>query len=206
MSPSHRHRARPRVRTAIEFDGGNRAVARSSEAGKNRRMRVDPLGTAAEADLLAQYLEFLRETVIMKTEGLDQAQMSLTHPPSKLSLGGILNHLTLVEDFWSEVRFQGLPEREPWASVDWTADPDWEFRTASELTPDVLRDRYRRAGDRTREAARRADSLDQLSVTPLAAGERFTLRWMLLHLIEETARHAGHADLIRVSIDGTVGE
>jgi uncharacterized damage-inducible protein DinB len=181
-------------------------VARCADAVKNRWMRVDPIGTATEAELLAQYLEFQRETVILKTDGLDRGQMSRTHPPSTLSLGGILNHLALVENYWSEVRFQGLPEREPWASVEWTTDPDWEFRAAAELPPDVLRDRYRRAGDRTGQTVLRAPSLEQLSATPLAGGEKFSLRWMLLHLIEETARHAGHADLIREAIDGTVGE
>jgi uncharacterized damage-inducible protein DinB len=169
-------------------------------------MRVDPLGTAPETELLIQYLDFQRETVVLKTEGLTHEQMTMSHGPSTLTLGGILNHLAFVEDTWAEVRFSGLPEREPWAGVDWTADPDWEFRTATELAPEELRDRYRAAGDRTRELVLRTGSLDELSVTSRSNGQRFSLRWMLLHLIEETARHAGHADLIREAIDGTVGE
>jgi uncharacterized damage-inducible protein DinB len=169
-------------------------------------MRLDPLSAGPETELLIQYLEFQRETVILKTEGLTREQMTMSHAPSTLTLGGILNHLALVEDSWAEVRFSGLPEREPWAGVDWTADPDWEFRTAAELAPDELRDRYRAAGDRTRELVLRTCSLDELSASSRSDGQKFSLRWMLLHLIEETARHAGHADLIREAIDGTVGE
>ena len=117
-----------------------------------------------------------------------------------------MNHLALVEDYWAQVRFLGLPEGEPWAQVDWTADPDWEFRTAAECPPEQLHDRYRQACDRTRAVVLQAESLDALSVMPLENGQQFSLRWMVLHLIEETARHAGHADLLREAIDGTVGE
>lgn len=105
-----------------------------------------------------------------------------------------------------QVRFLGLPEREPWAGVDWDADPDWEFRTAAELEPEQLRRRYRDACDRSRQAMSQVAGLDQLSVHLLRGGQPFSLRWMLLHLLEETARHAGHADLLREALDGTVGE
>jgi hypothetical protein len=105
-----------------------------------------------------------------------------------------------------EVRFLGMPEREDWQGVDWDSDPDWEFRTATAMEPEDLRRRYRDACDRSRQAAAKADSLDQLSAFKGDDGWQFTLRWVLLHLIEETARHAGHADLIREAIDGAVGE
>jgi hypothetical protein len=90
--------------------------------------------------------------------------------------------------------------------VDWVADPDWEFRTATAMDPDTLRQRYRDACERSRQAAASAGSLDQLSAYKGNDGWQFTLRWVLLHLIEETARHAGHADLLREAIDGSVGE
>ena len=105
-----------------------------------------------------------------------------------------------------EVRFIGLPEREPWVGVDFDADPEWEFRTSAELEPEQLRQRYRDACERSRQAAAKATGLDQVSVEPLRDGRHFTLGWVLLHLLEETARHAGHADLIREAIDGTTGE
>jgi len=169
-------------------------------------MRIETDANGPETELLTQFLDFQRATVVMKADGLSGGQMAQIHPPSTLSLGGILNHLALVEDNWAQVRFLGLPEGEPWSQVDWTADPDWEFRTAAECPPDQLHDRYRQACERTRAVVLQAASFDALSVMPLDSGQQFSLRWMVLHLIEETARHAGHADLLREAIDGTVGE
>ena len=169
-------------------------------------VRTEPDPGGPEATLIGQYLDYQRETVLAKTEGLDQEQMARPHPPSTLTLGGLLYHLALVEEDWMEVRFLGQPEREPWAAVDWEADPNWEFRTSAEMEPEQLRQRYREACERSRRVVYGASSLDQLSVQPLPSGQRFTLRWVLLHLIEETARHAGHADFLRESIDGSVGE
>jgi hypothetical protein len=104
------------------------------------------------------------------------------------------------------VRFAGLEHVEPWVGVDWDADPDWEFRTAAELTPDQLRDRYRDTIARSRAVVATAGSLDELSVRTGRDEQHWDLRWVLIHLIEETARHAGHADLLREAIDGAVGE
>jgi uncharacterized damage-inducible protein DinB len=169
-------------------------------------VRQDPDPSAAERDALGQFLDFQRETILLKTEGLSKDQLAQQIPTSDLTLAGILYHLALNEESWLEVRFLGLPERADWAGVDWDADPDWEFRTATTMDPDELRQRYRDACDRARQAAATAESLDQWSVFQGEDGWRFTLRWVLLHLIEETARHAGHADLLREAIDGAVGE
>ncbi len=169
-------------------------------------MRKEPSPTGTEYDLLLEYLDFQRETVLQKTEGLSHAQLITRHPPSELTLAGILYHLTLVEANWMEVRFAGLADREPWISVDWDNDPNFEFRTAEKLEPDLLTSRYREAFVRVRSVIESADGLEQMSVQPLGNGEHFSLRWILLHLIEETARHAGHADFLREAIDGEVGE
>ena len=169
-------------------------------------MRIDPQPVGPEREVLAEYLDFQRETMLDKTDGLTRVQLAQAHPPSTLTLAGLLYHLALVEETWMEVRFAGLPEREPWASVDWDVDPDWEFRTALTLEPDDLQSRYRQACERSRGIAAAAADLDQLSVNPMRDGRKFSLRWVLLHLIEETARHAGHADLLREAIDGGVGE
>ncbi len=169
-------------------------------------MRQDPDPRAAERDALAQYLDYQRETILIKTDGLTREQMAQRLPTSALTLAGILYHLALVEESWMEVRFLGMAEREDWQGVDWDADPDWEFRTAAGMEPGQLRRRYRDACSRSRQAAAKADSLDQLSAVKGDDGWQFTLRWVLLHLIEETARHAGHADLLREAIDGEVGE
>jgi uncharacterized damage-inducible protein DinB len=169
-------------------------------------VRTEPKTIGSELDLLRQYLDYQRETVLLKTAGLTREQLVQPLAPSTLTLAGLLYHLALVEEVWLEVRFAGMPERLPWAGVDWDADPDWEFRTAADLAPQQLRRRYREACHRSRGVVARAGSLDQLSVSTDRHGERFTLRWVMLHLIEETARHAGHADLLRQAIDGSVGE
>ena len=71
--------------------------------------------------MLSQYLDYQRETMLSKTGGLTRQQLARQHPPSQLALAGLLYHLSLVEEDWMEVRF-GLPDREPWASVDWESD------------------------------------------------------------------------------------
>jgi len=169
-------------------------------------MRTDPDPLGSEAELLGQYLDYQRETVLAKTEGLDARQMAYQHAPSSLTLAGLLYHLALVEESWMEGRFLGLPDREPWAGVNWEADRDWEFHAAVKLEPDELRQRYRNAWERTRQVVAAAKGLDQQSKMTFSDGRHFSLRWVLLHLIEETARHAGHADLLREAIDGSVGE
>jgi hypothetical protein len=94
----------------------------------------------------------------------------------------------------------------PWVGVDWDVDPNWEFRTAAALQPEALRQRYRDACHRSRRVVSATTSLDELSAEGRADVRHFSLRWVLLHLIEETARHVGHADLLREALDGTVGE
>lgn len=169
-------------------------------------MRIDPDPAGSDLVVLSQYLDYQRETMLSKTDGLTRQQLAHKHPPSELTLAGLLYHLSLVEEDWMEVRFAGLPDREPWASVDWDSDPNWEFRTAAQLEPEQLQSRYRQACEHSRHIVSNAAALDQLSVRALRDGRHFSLRWVLLHLIEETARHAGHADFLREAIDGTVGE
>jgi uncharacterized damage-inducible protein DinB len=168
--------------------------------------RPEPEPTGPELQQLCAFLDYQRATVLEKAAGLDAEQLRRPHPPSSLTLGGLLNHLALVEDSWFREKFAGLPEDELWAGVDWKADPDYEFRTGGELDPDEARQRYRDACERSREVVATATDLDQLSVGAWPDGRHWDLRWVLLHMIEETARHAGHADLIRESIDGEVGE
>jgi uncharacterized damage-inducible protein DinB len=169
-------------------------------------VRTEPPSHGPELVQLTDYLDHQRDTMLLKTDGLTREQLARPLPPPSLTLGGLLNHLALVEDSWFRVRFSGLPDDELWAGVDWDADPDFEFRTAAELEPEELRRRYQEACAGSREVVAGAESLDQLSVQKRHNGQRFDLRWVLLHLIEETARHAGHADLLREAIDGSVGE
>ena len=167
-------------------------------------MRTDPPATGSERQTLEAYLDYQRQTVLDKAEGLPREELARIHPPSTLTLAGLLLHLALVEESWLEVRFAGLAEREPWIGVDWAADPDWEFHAAVEWDPEAVRQRYRDAIERSHAVCAGADSLDQLSAKTLRSGEQFSLRWVLLHLLEETARHAGHADLLREAVDGSM--
>jgi uncharacterized damage-inducible protein DinB len=128
-----------------------------------------------------------------------------------MTLGGMMKHLAVVESYWFEVTFSGGSYLPPFDPVPWDEDDDdWEWRTARDDSPDELRTLFD-------EAVRRADAvvddavarggLDQESVRLGGrTGETFTMRWILVHMIEEYARHNGHADLIRESIDGQTGE
>ncbi len=167
-------------------------------------MPTEPDRDGSELELLEQYLDVQREALLAKTEGLDREQMARSHPPSTLTLGGLLYHLSLAEEDWMQIHFSGQPDRHPFVDADWEGDPDWQFRAPVELDPEQLRQRYREACSRSRVLVRGATGLGQSSRKPVR-GEHFTLRWVLLHLIEETARHAGHADLLREAIDGSVG-
>lgn len=169
-------------------------------------MRTDPPSCGAELLQLSAFLDYQRETVLRKCEGLSDEQLAQPLPTSSLTLAGLLNHLALVEDTWFSQRFAGRPEDPLWAGVDWDGDPDFDFRTAPEVPADELRRRYERACGRSREVVRDAGRLDQRSARPRRDGQYVDLRWVLLHMIEETARHAGHADLLREAVDGVVGE
>jgi hypothetical protein len=183
------------------------AVQECSGLREETPVRQDPDPTTlSERDSLGQYLDYQRETILLKTEGLTKEQLARKIPTSDLTLAGILYHLALVEEAWFEVDYLGLEPREDWQGINWEADPNYEFRTALEKEPDWLRRRYRDACNRARKVATGAESLDDVSVSTRVGGKPFTLRWVMLHLIEETARHAGHADLLREAIDGTVGE
>ncbi len=168
-------------------------------------MCTDPPENASEGATLAAYLAHQRETVLLKTEGLTRGQLGRAHPPSSLTPAGLLDHLALVEESWSVQRFAGRPVPEPWVGVDRDATPDW-WRTP--CPPPLTGSRRDPAAGRRRTDAvvAQAGSLDAVSAVPLREGGRLSLRWMLLHLVEETARHAGHADLLREAVDGAVGE
>jgi uncharacterized damage-inducible protein DinB len=167
--------------------------------------RVDPDQNADEKASLEQFLDFQRATMLMKAQGLSKQQLNQPIPTSTLTLAGLLKHLTLNEDAWFGERFAGHTELEPWASAPFDADPDWEFHTAMDDEPDDLRALYEASAARSREIIAGAD-LDDLAVARSRSGGHFTLRWIILHMVEETARHAGHADLLREAIDGVVGE
>jgi uncharacterized damage-inducible protein DinB len=170
--------------------------------------RTDPPLIGTEAEILLGFLDYHRDTLRLKTEGLDRAQLAQTLGPSTMTLGGLLKHLALVEDSWfTRVHGRGaLPE--PWASVDWKADPDWEWHSAADDSPEELRRQYDESVARSRAAVGESPDLEVRSPRPSKddPDREFSLRWIVVHMVEEYARHNGHADLIRESVDGQVGE
>ena len=164
----------------------------------------EPPAAAPELETLSAFLDLQRAIVLDKARGLTPDQLCQTLGPSTLTLGGLVHHLALVEDYWFNDRFLGNDPLEPWASVDWEADSDWDFSVAATLDFAVIQQRYLDACERSRQAVEAAESVDQHGVKGRRSGP-LSLRWILVHMIEETARHAGHADLIRESIDGETG-
>ena len=174
--------------------------------------RTDPPLAASEVDTLRGYLAYHRDSMRMKTEGLDQAQLSQVHPPSALTLGGLLKHAALNDDWWFCRVFEGRetePDWVPAGAFDEDEDEDWELHSARNDSPAELRrifDETAAAADAAIERALAQDGLDALSVrTSGRQGTPFSLRWIILHMIEEYARHNGHADMLREAVDGQVG-
>ncbi len=168
--------------------------------------RVDPPYEASEPEMLSAFLDYFRATIVAKCRGLDKTQLGTPLPPSSMTLAGMLKHLALVEDWWFQNNFAGRGMGH-WDAVDFDADPDWEWRTGPDDDPAELIGEYEAACARSRTITAEASSLDQRSVlTKGEGGTHWSLRWILVHMIEETARHAGHADYLREAIDGQTGD
>jgi uncharacterized damage-inducible protein DinB len=171
--------------------------------------RPEPPVDGDETATLLGFLDFQRATLRWKCAGLDAAGLRATVGVSTMTLGGLLKHLALVEDSWFSRELHGNEWSAPWDAVDWDADPDWEWRTAADDSPDRLIRLWQNAVERSRElaAAALADGgLDRPARRQWPDGRAPSLRWIVVHMIEEYARHNGHADLLRESIDGATGE
>ena len=158
-----------------------------------------------ELTALVQFLDIHRTEFHERAWGLTDEQLRQTAAASDLTLGALVKHMALVEESWFEQSFAGQDEREPWASAPWDDDRDWEMTTAANDTGDELFTMFVTACARSRAVVATVESLDQLSVRTDNDDQPWNLRWIMVHMIEEYARHLGHADLIRESIDGTVG-
>lgn len=162
-----------------------------------------------EAAVLRGFLAYQRDTLRWKCSGLTREQLAQSLPPSPMTLGGLMKHLAFVESQWFDYWFRGLGFAPPFDTAEAQAEDDWEFRSARDDSPQQLRslfDAAARHTDAVVDDALLRNGLDTESERPSPhTGETFTLRWILVHLIEEYARHNGHADLIRESIDGHTG-
>jgi uncharacterized damage-inducible protein DinB len=168
--------------------------------------RVDPPQAADEAATLLAYLDYHRDTLRLKAARLNQVQLDISLAPSTMTLGGMLKHLAFVEHWWFACVFEGREYHEPWASVDWRKDADWDWHSAAEDTAEELLALLASEIAESDRIIHTTTDCGQLSVRAGRTGSAFSLRWILCHMIEEYARHNGHADLIREWIDGEVGE
>ncbi|MET8999035.1 DinB family protein [Amycolatopsis sp. NPDC004169] len=171
--------------------------------------RPEPPFDGDEAGTLLGFLDFHRATLAWKCAGLDEAGLRATHPPATMTLGGLLKHLAYVEDHWFSHVLAGRDRMPPFDAVDWAATPDWDWDSAAEDTPEQLRALWETAVERSRAvvtAALASGDLAQPAQRTRRDGSAPSLRWILVHLVEEYSRHNGHADLIREAIDGSTGE
>ena len=170
----------------------------NSISAKDNRVVLD---AGNEWDQLDSWLSFYRETLLIKCDGLNEDQMKLRPiPTSQLSLLGLIRHMTKVERYWFEVVFlaHGVP-----TYYSTPEDPDGDFNNLDELGLDAVVNNYQDAVAKSDECAT-GHNLDELAKKP--RGERvLDLRCIYLHMIEEYARHCGHADIIRELVDGVTG-
>jgi uncharacterized damage-inducible protein DinB len=159
--------------------------------------RLDPDRLADERDALTQQLDFHRATLLRKLEGVDDEPLRRSMTASGLCLLGLVKHLAETEHGWFLNIWAGLAEPDLFPGE---GDPDAEFRVGADETADAVVGQYLRTCERARQVVS-AGGLDGVVTTPW--GAKVNLRAILVHMIQETARHNGHADIIREAIDGT---
>ncbi|MEU0844539.1 DinB family protein [Streptomyces sp. NPDC005962] len=165
--------------------------------------RRDAPRTADERTSLEGWLDFHRETLALKCEGLDDKQLrEAATPPSGLTLLGLVRHMAEVERSWFRRVLDGQDAPPIWYSEE---DPDGDFLVTEADTGEaaftVWRDEVAEA-----RAAAAGHSLDEVVTRHDHGHGDYNLRWIYLHMIEEYARHNGHADLIRERVDGVTGD
>ncbi|MFD7529177.1 DinB family protein [Streptomyces sp. NPDC059849] len=164
--------------------------------------RTDSPPAWDERTQLATFLDYVRDTARAKCEGVSPEDARRAPLPGSplMTIAGLINHLSWVEYHWFEVTFLGGPDEGPWTDED----PDREMRIAVDMPlADVLA-LYEERTARYNELVATTD-LDARAAQPRSNGSHPDLRWIVLHLIEETARHNGHLDMIREIVDGTTG-
>lgn len=160
---------------------------------------------AGEKETLLGLLAFQRDTMRWKCSGLSTEQLAYQHAPSTLTLGGLLKHLAVVEAAWVNLRFAGGIERPSWMGQYERETEGWTWRTAAADSPEQLFAWLDESQRVTERVVTESVDLDALAQNATSDDDRCSLRWILLHLVQEYGRHLGHADLIREAVDGTVG-
>jgi len=168
----------------------------------------EPPFNGDEASAVFGALDRQRTTFRSKCADLDAPGLAATTAASQLSLGGLLKHLALIEDFYFQVKILGGPMPPDWDGADWDTD-GWEFRSAADDAPSALYDRWDAAVGRSRAAVDEIVSrggLDAPAAQTMPDGSPVNIRRMVLDLVEEYGRHTGHADILREAVDGRAGE
>lgn len=162
----------------------------------------DQLGDAKQ--LLLGYLDYYRSVVARKVDGLSEADLRSTRLPSGWTPLELVKHLVYMERRWLEWGFLGTSVEDPWAD----RGPDGRWAVAADESPADLLTRLHAGGERTREIVEPASLPDRAATGGRFGGEEppRTLAWILFHVLQEYARHAGHLDIVRELIDGSVGE
>ena len=169
----------------------------------------EPPLAGTEAEHLFGALDRMRTTFRWKADELDASGMEVSVGASSLTMGRLLRHLAFVEEHASTRRLSGGEIEGPWKALTWDGAEDWEFNQFPDATPGELYGLWDESVERSRRrlsAAAQSNGLDGLIHLHWPDGRHANLRRLVCDLIEEYGRHTGHADLIRESIDGRVGE
>ncbi|MFK4088065.1 DinB family protein [Kribbella sp. NPDC020789] len=156
-----------------------------------------PDPTAGERDSLEQFLDFHRDAVLRTLDEVSETEATArVLEGTDLTVGGIVKHLASVEDLWFNHKLLDAPSAEPWRSAPFAEDPDWEIHSARDNTVAELRQLYVDACAASRAITARFGSLDERAKRASFGEQHVSLRWIYLHMIEETAQHRGHLDLL----------
>jgi uncharacterized damage-inducible protein DinB len=157
-----------------------------------------------ERTTLLTMLDYTRQTARAKCEGIAPAHVGATPLATSplMSIGGVVNHMRWVEHSWIENRFVGGPDLGPWTDEE----PDKEFSIGAETPIEQTLSEYDQQIARTDAIIAGLDLDDRSKTLRFRNGDAPTLRWVILHLIEENARHNGHLDILREQLDGTTGD
>jgi len=163
----------------------------------------DSLGVRRdEGETLEGFLDWYRAVVERKVDGLSLDQATAIMTPSGLCPLGVVKHLGWVERGWFREIFLG----DDVDVIDMDGDNSAEFEITPDDTIEAVLAFYRAEVEQARRVVAGATSLDALSARATSFREHVSLRWIMVHMLEETARHAGHLDLMRETIDGQTGD
>ena len=182
-----------------------RAYARNVESLVRGELvtRQEPPFDLAERPMLEAWLEYHRATLEWKCASVGDEQLKARAvPPSAMSLLGLVRHMAAVEEYWFRRCFARETESPTLYYSD--ADPNGDFDNVDDAEVDEAFATWRAECEHSVTITRRATSLDEVGIKERDSSE-VSLRWILVHMIEEYARHNGHADLLRECIDGAVG-